>query len=68
MFNDVLSVNDLSNEPCYYIPHELFNENKYKDFPVETKVLFGIILTTAEKTTSIMRLPELIELIGESKI
>lgn len=47
------------NEPCYYIPKQLFTED-FAEFSNESKLLFGIVLAEATKTKSIEELYDLI--------
>lgn len=48
------------NEPCYYIPKQLFTP-EYSNYSTESKLLFGIVLSEAKQTKSIEELYNLIE-------
>lgn len=55
------------NEPCYYIPKQLITP-EYAVFSVETKLLFGMILTNAKQTKSICEVADLIKNITEKDL
>lgn len=47
------------NEPCFYIPKQLMTK-EYSGFSVESKLLFGMVLTNATQAKSINELADLI--------
>ena len=55
------------NEPCYYIPKNLIT-SEYANFSVESKVLFGIVLTTAQQIKSIKELSDLIKTMSDDNL
>ncbi len=55
------------NEPCFYVPKKLMS-TEYSGFSVESKLLFGMILTNATKTKSINELADLINRIDNREL
>ena len=46
-------------EKCFYVPKKLMDK-EYSEYPVESKILFSIILSTAQNTKAIMSCAKLI--------
>jgi len=51
----------------FYLPPELFTD-EYKDFPNESKMLFGMLLTNMETAKGVMETARLINEIGSRSI
>lgn len=55
------------NEPCFYIPKQLMT-TEFSGFSVESKLLFGMILTNTTKARSISELADLIYKIDSKEL
>ena len=51
-------------EKCFYVPKKLMDK-EYSEYPVESKILFSIILSTAQNTKAIMSCAKLIANLGD---
>lgn len=54
-------------EKCFYVPKKLMDK-EYSEYPVESKILFSIILSTAQNTKAIMNCAKLIANLGDDEI
>lgn len=54
-------------EKCFYVPKKLMDK-EYSEYPVESKILFSIILSTAQNTKTIMSCAKLIANLGDDEI
>lgn len=54
-------------EKCFYVPKKLMDK-EYSEYPVESKILFSIILSTAQNTKAIMICAKLIANLGDDEI
>lgn len=55
------------NEPCFYIPKQLMT-TEFSGFSVESKLLFGMVLTNATQAKSINELTDLIAKINSKEL
>lgn len=54
-------------EKCFYVPKKLLDK-EYSEYPVESKILFSIILSTAQNSKAIMGCAKLISSLGDEEI
>lgn len=54
-------------EKCFYVPKKLMDK-EYSEYLVESKILFSIILSTAQNTKAIMSCAKLIANLGDDEI
>ncbi len=52
---------------CIYLPKELMTPS-YAKYSVETKLLFAMLLTEAHKSSSVVKVAELIQQVGNNEI
>ena len=57
----------MAKTPCFYVPKQLISP-EYANFSVESKLLFGMILTNSQQTKSIQELAELIQTIDYKEL